>query len=276
MQIHQIIKETIKEHKSKIELIQWAIISGISSLVYSEYISKIKQKNVPVRAILVPDIKRVREFLDPVNGGFIELLSDDMIDKIANHELIRKYSDAPELVLFNEENIEVMKTLFDLYITPNIINRIPETIALKFGLNDPKQQLIRQDRDIQLFMNGFIDTDKFNFIIDQTVLQLMVLLPTMKRNVVIPEDNSKFFMKKDEILTIGHDNAICPIHFNKEIIENKSVIDLLTFVTNTTICKLCNTQAGVSVRGGIGEYSISTSVFNQAGVISLDGILMKQ
>lgn len=276
MQIHQIIKETIKDHKSKIELIQWAIISGISSLIYSEYISKIKQKNVPVRAILVPEIKRVQEFLNPDNEGFVEMLSDSMIDKISKHELIKNYSDAPELVLFNEENIEIMKTLFDLYIIPNIVKRIPETIALKFGLNDPNQQLIRQDRDIQLLGTNFIDTDKIKFIIDQTVLQLLVLMPTMKRNVVVPDDNSKFFMLDNEILTIGHENAICPIHFNKDIIENKSVIDLLKFVTNTNISKLCNTQCGVSLRGGIAEYSISTSVFNQAGVISLDGIQLKQ
>lgn len=272
MQIHQIVKDTIKQHKEKIELIQWAIISGVSSLVYSEYIRRIKQKNSPVRAVLVPEIKRVQEFLNPDNEGFIEMLSDRMIDMIANHELIKKYSDAPELVLFNEDNIEVMKTLFDLYITPNIVTRIPESILLKFGLNDPNQQLIRQDRNIQLFDGRFIDNRQFDFVIDQTVLQLLVLLPTMKRSIEIPEDNSRIFMSKDEILTIGHENAICPIHFNKDIISNKSIIELLSFVTNTNIGIMDNKEVKMQLKNGIAEYHIRTNVFNQVGVIKLEGI----
>lgn len=273
MQIHQIVKDTIKQHKEKIEFIQWAIISGVSSLVYSEYIRRIKQKNGPVRAVLVPEIKRVKEFLNPDNEGFIEMLSDRMIEKMANHELIKKYSNAPELVLFNEENIEVMKTLFDLYITPNIVNRIPESITLKFGLNDPNQQLIRQDRNIQLFDGRFIDTRHFDFVIDQTVLQLLVLLPTMKRSVEVPEDNSRIFIGKDDILTIGHENAICPIHFNKDIITNDSVIELLSFVTNTNISIIGNRERGMQLESGdIAEYHIRTNVFNQVGIVRLEGI----
>ena len=33
------------------------------------------------------------------------------------------------LLCFMKENIEIMKTIFDLYIIPNISRRIPETIA---------------------------------------------------------------------------------------------------------------------------------------------------
>jgi hypothetical protein len=176
MQIHQIMKDAITQHKKKIELTQWAIISGVSSLVYSEYIRRIKQKNTPVRTILVPDIKNVKWFLDPDNGGFVKMLSDHMIDRMVKNEMFMKYSNAPELVLFTEDKLEIMKTIFDMYIIPNVVKSIPETISLKFGLNNPNQQLIRQDRDIDLFDGRFISTEQFDFIIDQTVLQLLLLL----------------------------------------------------------------------------------------------------
>ena len=54
-------------HKKKVELIQWGIMSGISSLVYSEYLNNMKQKYSPVRMIMVPTINSVREYLNPEN-----------------------------------------------------------------------------------------------------------------------------------------------------------------------------------------------------------------
>lgn len=271
MQIHQMIKNVIGQHKKKIELTQWAIISGVSSLVYSEYIRRIKQKTVPIRAILVPEVRAVQELLDP-EGNLMKILSEQLIDRMSEHELIQEYSHAPELVLFKDDQLEILKTLFDLYIIPNIVRKIPETISMKFGLNNPKQQLIRQDRTIDLFNRQPINEEQFQFVVDQTVLQLVLLMPTMKKSIEIPEDNAKIFMTKKEILTIGNENAICPIHINEDIINNKNVMKLLSFVTNTNISKLENKTIGVEKNGNIVEYIISTNVFNQVGLITLEGI----
>ena len=62
MQIHQLVKNAIMEHKQKIELTQWAIISGISSLIYSEYIRRIKRKEVPVKMILFQQLKMFQNY----------------------------------------------------------------------------------------------------------------------------------------------------------------------------------------------------------------------
>ena len=271
MQIHQILKNAMSQHKKKIELIQWDIISGVSSLVYSEYIRRIKQKSSPIRAILVPEIRVVQDLLN-ADGHFINLLSENLIDNMMNHFMIKESSTAPELVLFQEENIEIMKTIFDLYIIPNIIKNIPETIELKFGLNKPTQQIIRQDRDIVLFERRPISDDQLRFVVDQSVLQLLVLLPTMKKTIEIPEDNCKIFMNKHEILTIGNSNAICPIHFNDSIISNRSVIELLSFVTDTNISRMENKTTGVSKNGHTVEYYIRSNMFNQVGLTTFEGI----
>jgi hypothetical protein len=94
----------------------------------------------------------------------------------------------------------------------------------------------------------------------------------MKKSVEIPEDHAKIFMTKDEILTIGHENAICPIHFNEKIINNREVVQLLSFVTNTTIGKMNNETTAMQKGNGIVEYHITTNVFNQVGLTTLQGI----
>lgn len=253
MQFHKIIKDTIKDHKKKIELIQWAITSGVASLVYSEYISNIRQKISPTRIIFVPQIRRVQEFLNP-DGKFMNLLSESLIDNIRNNELFKQYADSPELILFNDDNIETMKTIFDLYIIPNIFRSIPETISKKFDLNNPDQQLIRESNEIDLFHREEIKQGQFDFIVEESVLQLLLLMPTVKKEVVVPESNNKMYMCDDEILSIGHQSAICDIYVNKNIIENKEVIDLIKFVSSTTIDHL---------NDDIAKYVVSSDIFNR-------------
>ncbi len=267
MQIHQLVKTALTDHKQKIELTQWAIISGISSLFYSEYISKIKHKEVPVRSISVPAIKNVSNYLR-ADSKFMKDLSDKLIDEIANHYLIKKYSNAPELVMFNENNIEIMKTIYDLYIAPNITRRIPETIAKKFGLNDQDNpsQLFKENWEIELFNNKPINEDQFEFIVDQTVLQLLMLIPTMKKEVEIPEERLNIWVSNDKILTIANENAICPIHFTPAIVNNDSVIDLLTFVTNTSFIEKFNDSNSAL------DYIVTTGLFNQVSMTKFIGI----
>ena len=163
MNIHEIISTAMKDHKNKIEITQWAIISSIASLVFSEYISNIKQKQVPTRKIFVPPIKYVRSLIKP-DGYFIKLLEEKLIDGIANNELFKKYNNAPEFVLFNEDNIEVLKTIFDLYIVPNIVRHLPEVIEKKFGLDNDQQQLIIEDSTIDLFCGKPINENQLNYI----------------------------------------------------------------------------------------------------------------
>lgn len=264
MQIHKIVKDTISQHKNKIELAQWAIISGVASLVYTEYLVNIKWKTIPTTVILVPKISAVQELLNPDNS-FMDLLSNKLIDGIANNETFKLYKDAPELILFNDDNIEVMKTLFDLYITPNIYKRLPETIAKKFSLDinesTKKQGTIIQSNELDLFNRQPIDDKELDFIIEETVLQLLTLLPTMKKDIVLPESNQSIMVSKDSILTIGNEKAICPIHFSDKVFNNDKVINKLLFVTDTSIIKDSTTYR-----------DIKTGLFNQVSVTSFEGI----
>lgn len=270
MQIDKLVKEAIINHKHKIELTQWSIISSIASLIYSDYIKRMKQKEFPVKAILVPSLKSVRRLLD-INGLFIHMLSENLMDDIAKNELFEKYNTAPEFIMFNDDNIEVMKAIFDLYIVPNIIRRIPETIDKKFAISDDSQQLFREDRDIEVF-DG-ISNYQYKYIVQEIVLQLLALIPTMKKNIDIPENNTQIFMAEDEVLMITNSNAICPIYFDVDVIGSP-VSELLQFVTSTSF-KRIDIGKNVRVKGDkIVQYSVDTGVSNEVALISFEGISM--
>lgn len=261
MQIDKTIKESIVNHKQKIELTQWSIISSIASLVYSDYIKHMKQKEFPTKVILVPSIKSVRRLLD-INGSFMSLLSEHLIDNISRNPLFEKYKSAPEFAMFSDDNIEIMKAIFNLYIIPNIIRRIPETIDKKFGISDETQQLFREDRDIEI-IDG-VSIDQYNYIVEETVLQLLALIPTMKRNIEIPEGNIGIQMESDEVIMINHDNAICPIYFNTSIIETSSIMELFQFVTSTTFKRIDDEETF--------RYYVDTSTSNRIALLSFEGI----
>jgi len=306
MLIHQKIKEVITECKKEIELTQIAITSGIASLVYSEYIRKIQRKQTPVQVIIVPEIHAVRELLIR-DGKFIDMLSNRLIEAISMNELFREYSNAPEFVLFTGEKIEILKTIFDLYMVMNIGRSIPETIETKFDLRNPENQLVRQGREIDLFRREPVSEKQFQFIVEQTILHLLMLAKSVKKNVTFPEDNMNVHATEREILTIDNDNAICPIHFSNRILRlidvykedftaktkggdridaietevaiinekmsDKELIDLLSFVTSTTItsftgCDICPARNnGEAIR-----YSITTSPFNRVSLTTFEGI----
>lgn len=238
MNIHETISNAMKDHKNKIEITQWAVISSIASLVFSEYISNIRQKTKPVRKILVPSIKYVNELLDP-SSYFIRLLSDKLIEGIANNELLIKYKDAPEFVLFKEENIDTIKTIFDLYMIPNISRRIPETISKKFQLDDKNNQLIQQDSSLDLFERQCINDKQLDYIIEETALQLLMLAPSIEKENELVENNKEFYVPTADkfAFSINNQEAICPIIFNQNILNNDKVIDLLNFVTSTSMIK---------------------------------------
>ena len=259
MAIHKIVEDAMIEHKDKIEMYQWAIISGVAILVYSEYISKIRKKSIPGKIYMtVPTIRSVQELLDP-NGQFMKMMSKDLINEMKSNDLLFPYLDYPEFVLFKDNNIELLKFLLDIYIIPNIFKTIPATISKKFNIGNINNQLITESNDIDLFDRKDISEDQFKFVVNEIILQLLMLIPNIEKDYVYPEKNNDMFLKDNEILSIGSESAIAPIHINKMIIENKSVIDLLKFVSNT------------SIKDADYGYKIQTSIYNQTSITTIKG-----
>lgn len=278
MEIHKMVKNALRDHKKKIELLQWAITSGIATLIYPEYLIRIKQKQTPVRRIMLPPIKAVREILQP-EGEFMTYLSEHLIDGIGermNTPRFKPYASAPEFAMFEDghDEIEILKTIFDLYMVPNISTRLPETITRKFRIGEPDQQLMIESNDIDLFNRECpIDETSFDFLVEEICLQFLTLIPTMKKEVELPESNVGIYLTENEIITIGNENGICPIHINRHIIENSGVrYNVLRFITNTSIEKIDWGENAMMKNDEVVEYKVETGLFNQVGITRFKGI----
>lgn len=273
MELHKRVREAIQTHKKRIELIQWAVMAGVASLIYSEYLANIRQKQHPVHLVMVPSIRNVQELL-LTDGPMMTMLSDRFIDDLVAHPLFQQYSSAPELEMFLPENIEIMKTIFDLYILENVNRRVPESIARKFDLFNSEQQTFIEDRSLDLFERKPFNEEQLAFIVEETLLQLLVLMPTMKKEVEFPENNQKIWMCDSEVLTIGNEHDIAIIHFDKEIIRMPEIMKLLSFVSNTTI-KECSWGECAPCKGPDKEmvdYEVTTGVFNRVYLTKFIGI----
>ena len=275
MQIHERIKDVIRTHKKDIQTIQWAIISGITSYVYTHYVRSIRQQSAPIRIVLVPEIRTVQDLLNP-EGYFMDRLSNNIIDMMINKDLFQRYKHAPELALFNEENVEVLKTIFDLYMIPYISRRIPESISKKFDLENPEQQVMQEDRDIDPFSDKPYDI-ALNFIARQSVLHLLMLTPSIDKTIEVPEDNMNIRMSSTDILGITHNSALCTIYMDSAIIES-SIFHVLSFVTSIEKQKLYDSKAEACAMKGndILLYNIKTNPFNQATLTRLGDVKYHQ
>jgi hypothetical protein len=199
----------------------------------------------------------------------MEWLSNNLIDEIIKHEMFIRQQEAPEFVVMRE-SVDELKVIFDLYITPNIAKRIPETIALKFNLNDKNQKQIVEDSHIEWNpYNPKISGDLNQFIVEQIVLQLLWIAPSIPREIVVPESNIAFEMKEDQVMVLGNANAITPIHFNRTIIDNKNIFPMLTFVTSTTfgLVTEASTEPGKRPRT-IYSWLVETAPLNTVDLVS--------
>lgn len=260
MYIQELMKKFIIENRQEIEISQQAMIAGVSSLIYSEYLRCIVQKTTPVNRILVPTIRSVREIID-TNGQFMTLMSERFIDAICNNGLFKQYSHAPEFKIFDQNNIELLKTIFDLYISKNLYRTLPEVISRKFCLMDETQQTFVENREADLFNRQPISNDQFNYIVEETVLQLLASIPSMDKDIEYPENKNLITMTEKTIIGINHVNAICPIYLNTTIAANDSVISLLEFVTSTQVMKMQGTP-----------FQVNTSPTNEVSIMTFNDI----
>lgn len=272
MQGNAKIKDVIRMHSSKVEVFQWAFTSAIASLVYSEFIRNMRQKSIPVRHVDIPSIRYVQEMLS-ANGQMMRYLSDHFIDDMMSEVFYTKYMMAPELELFQMDLLDSWRTIFDLYIIPNVSKYLPDTIAKKFNLYDEKQQLFRENREIPLFNGKPIASDRYQYLVHQTWLQLLVLLPSIQKEIITPESNEHLHLTPSRIITIGNPNAICPIHLDCPSMVLSDSMALLTYVTNTAVTFVGDGEIAATVGEELVEYSLTTSPFNQTSITVLGDII---
>ena len=274
MKIKELIDNFIKNNKSQIEIFQNSVIQSLASLIYSEYIKNIKQQRVPIQITWVPQINFVRELIDN-KSDLVKTISNSLIDLLTKKDLFKKYQ-SENLDVFNlftdEENkMELMSYVLNLYIMPNAYYCIPNTICKKFDLlnTDNKTNNFRESVDLDLFNRAPITDKQFDYIVEEILLNIILSIPSVKKKKQFPADNTEIFLVDDEILTIDHENAICPIHINENIIKNNEVFPLLSFVTNTNISDHNYQVSSMFKNEKMVMYDIKSNPFNKITITEL-------
>lgn len=267
MSIQENVMNALKNNKKDIEVIQWGIMNSVASLIYSEYISDIRKQQYPTMRIFIPEIRYVSELVSE-NSELMNHLRGHLVMDMRTWIQIYHYIDAPELMLFDDNHLEIMESILDAYILPNISKRLPETIAIKFGLNetgdhDPR---IQEDSSIDLFGRKPFTTDQYDYITEEAMLQVLTLIPSMNKEITFVENNKEFILPYNfngYILTVNNAQAICPIQYSRAVIYNHDVIDMLNFVTSTNIKD--TEDGGKHIR-------VTTGFSNQCCITKLLGI----
>lgn len=249
------------KHHHNIEIIMGAIASGFTSLIYTEYVKQMKPKIKPTKIVFVPPIRAVEELVNP-KSELMTWVSENLIDLMLQDELFQKYKDAPELGIFDDDCIDVLKQAVTMYTQTRFMITVPQVFHIKFNLGDPTNLMIRESNEIDLFKRQPFTPDHYRYFVHETVLQMLVRALSIEREIDWLKDDHLINvpMRDDSVVTTMSNEAICPVIFDKEIIENKAVFDLLSFVTCVYFTKEND------------QYLVSSAPFLQTAIVDFKGI----
>lgn len=256
MNFDVLIQHIMEEHKTEIEALQLSMISGVASVVYAEYIRNFRRQSNSADHIWVPSINNLRHYIG-AHGTLTTGLTYTYLNDILSNPLMNKYCKDVRYSNMTNEVKESLNVIFNLYIIPNMTRSIVNSIIKKFSLNDDNPngfQIFKENSDINMFNSQPISDDLYQAIVSETVIQLLLLMKSINKQVCIPATSTDNVIKGDQIFSVANVNGITPIHINMDLIQNKSAIELFTFTTNTQIT-ICEDSA-----------IINTSPFNQISI----------
>lgn len=247
---------SIDSNRRFVETFQWTVIDTIASLVYPEYIRHITEKNMPTSRYLVPTIKSVAEIVKP-ESNIMTFVSSKLINGMRDNQwmTISGFCNMDEYQRFEDEkHRNMLQSVLDNYILPNVSRVIPTVIMKKFSIGiESNNGLMVEDYGIDIFENGIIDS-YYDYIIEEASLSLTTMIMDIDQSCVTGVD--KIELPSNAILSISNSNALCRTLFSKNIADDPSIMDLLS----ATVTKLISSSDDSFVMG--------TSNSNTANIIT--------
>ena len=93
-----------------------------------------------------------------------------------------------------------------------------------------------ESNDIDLFDRNPISELQMDYIYEEIVLYLLMNISDIKKDKVSIDDS--FILKNDEILEFPsskNQSMIFSLYLNRNILDNKSIMNLISFVMNITV-----------------------------------------
>lgn len=217
------IKEILETHKEEYQMLSFAFVNSVSTLIYTEFLRRMKRIEFPVPCVHVPRIAAVEELCNRRSPLMIRL-SVELFETMQFHPKFDKIPQNFKDAIYDTNCSKVLNG----YLIPIIEKRLPEVIKHKFKL-DTDQQTFIEDNTIDLFNRIFGSDPQVNYVTSETVLQMVMQL---SKPIEGPKE---LYMDSDCIISIDNDNAIAPIMIDLSIIENINIFNAISFVTNTVV-----------------------------------------
>jgi hypothetical protein len=182
--------------------------------------------------IYFPQLSKVETLLD-MDHPFVTKVRDNMLSGIINNKNFQKYRDQPEFVIFDDENIDMLQIVFDLYFVPNIGRAISNSIWKNLFQGKHAAAMVEKE-DVELFdKRDTPSSNEIRYISDEAALMLLDIIPSLKSTARLPKDSLRIGLLKDEIFVLGSANQLDPLYLDKTILRNTEVTQLLFHVTGS-------------------------------------------
>lgn len=237
------IKSLLRDKRNDIENFQLAVVTGIASLTYLEYLKNFKQRLKPTRKVFIPSIELVKDMCNR-DSNLMKYISDNTVKYFNDQFAVSPFDDSqnnnyPELEIFRSHG-EELSVILEMHILTNVERTIPRVISSKFGINDDNNQTFFEDPEIKMFDQSDLKNYEFDktytdFILSQIKYYYMYITKSIHRDSILFEDNSNlsFELQKNECITISNTNAVSTIYLDNKILLDDKMMELINFITGS-------------------------------------------
>lgn len=267
-----------KKHSERKKLFKIAVKRSISEILYAIYIQsfqKIYEEGTDRYKIHTPVTEEFLKILD-LDGNFMQLCIEKLLPLFFNDTIFETPFSRNESVrvLFRKVSTRllcdepIMDAIVRSFIKCDIIKNLYDSFRDILKEKFQEGSIFVEDPEITVLSISKLTMDELNeladYIREETFLNLLCLSTKTKRKTIPIRRNKYIEMTHDDILTINNPQLLFPVHFNSRIIQMPRIIDILSYVTNTTFTEQEFSSVAVACRDFTPiEYFVISGLENQ-------------
>ena len=225
------LTEIIQKYRDDFMDLRFSLVSGVASLIYCDFISRMYSVEQPVMHINTPTLHNVSILCYP-NSPLIHMIQSVFINRINTDVTYQTYKNTiGGIDIFESKKLSGIRNRWmDRIIIPEM-GMIPTAIEARFY--NRKNQLFREDRELELFDGHGPTSAQISFIINQVVCNFICARcdTINEEHQIRPEIGVGCSISPERIITIIDDMGICPINISMETLSNEECLPLIEFVT---------------------------------------------
>lgn len=226
------IEELINKYSDDFLNFEYSVVNGAASLIYCEFIRKMRNVTTPVPHIDTPKIYDVMRLCN-IDSELMELIKNNIVDAIKDDQTYNEYKSSTVNKLDIIE-LDSLSEYRDHWINKMIIpqmGQISSIIDQKF-YGHPNQTF-RENREIELFNRANPTLSQVAYIANQAVCNYICSKENVldeSHKLTLDIHDTMEITPKDIIMLID-EMGICPIYISLPTLINDQCWPIIQFVT---------------------------------------------